>query len=494
MFGFKKVDFEPVRNHYEKILKLEMIYEHLLWDQETCLPPKGASTRGKIVAELLEEVNLKIKDDSFLKNFADIDPAKLKGVDLADYNIIKTKINYSQKVPKELLIALGEKKAEVFSAWRQARNLESTKDYIPVLGELIALKIQEASSIREGPMTNYDALLNQYEPKANTIYVNALVRSLKPKLISVRDQAILSQGDAPTLPSLDESIQWRILKNMVSTMGLKDEFTRIDITKTPFTAGYFDDVRIGAKIYPDIPLKTFQTSMHLVGTATYEHHVSRDLMFRASGKHASNGCVHAMGYLLKFHFCQSYEFLDYLQKEIAKLSPDWHAISAEQLQATITVVKPDLISGRSDELNQVLHNINRFEIEKDLINGDMHVDQLEEEYSKRTIESIGLKPTTPLDGILQDTHWAIGHFGMFSSAILGRIYAAAIYDEMRHEIEDIGDLINAGNNQIWIDHLANKFMKFGAQYSGEELITNITGMVPNLAALNNYLDKTYLSG
>ena len=90
------------------------------------------------------------------------------------------------------------------------------------------------------------------------------------------------------------------------------------------------------------------------------------------------------------------------------------------------------IRADADELTYPVHIMLRYELEKQIFDGDLAVRDLPEAW-RRVRAAARLAPATDTEGCLQDVHWAIGSFGYFPSYALGSFIAAQLYESLRAE-------------------------------------------------------------
>ena len=60
----------------------------------------------------------------------------------------------------------------------------------------------------------------------------------------------------------------------------------------------------------------------------------------------------------------------------------------------------------ADELSYCLHIVLRFELELALLEQDMPVEELPQQWNRRMQELLGIQPSNDAEGCLQDIHWA----------------------------------------------------------------------------------------
>ena len=85
----------------------------------------------------------------------------------------------------------------------------------------------------------------------------------------------------------------------------------------------------------------------------------------------------------------------------------------EQFHAAVNHVAPSLIRVQADEATYNLHIIIRFELERDLLTGDLAVADLPAAWNQKYREALGVTPRNDAEGCLQDIHWSAGLLVIF---------------------------------------------------------------------------------
>ncbi|MBO1912079.1 carboxypeptidase M32, partial [Microvirga sp. 3-52] len=101
-------------------------------------------------------------------------------------------------------------------------------------------------------------------------------------------------------------------------------------------------------------------------------------------------------------------------------------VELNEFLRAINASKPSFIRIEADELTYPLHIMIRYEIEKELFNGDLEVQDLPRVWNEKYKEYLGVTPENDGEGVLQDVHWSGGSFGYFPSYALGYMYAAQL--------------------------------------------------------------------
>ena len=139
--------------------------------------------------------------------------------------------------------------------------------------------------------------------------------------------------------------------------------------------------------------------------------------------------------LLEMIIGRSRPFVTWLQPLLVKhfgvQGPEWEV---DALLQRLTRVRRGLIRVDADELSYPLHILHRYEIEKNLVAGQLQVADLPEVWNTGMERRFGARPANVSEGCLQDVHWALGLFGYFPSYVLGSVIAAQLWESLRAQV------------------------------------------------------------
>jgi carboxypeptidase Taq len=138
-------------------------------------------------------------------------------------------------------------------------------------------------------------------------------------------------------------------------------------------------------------------------------------------------------------------------------------------------LRPGLIRVEADELSYCLHIVLRFELELALLEQDMPVEELPQQWNQRMQDLLGIQPQTDSEGCLQDIHWAEGLMGYFPSYALGHLISAQLSETFEQTNGSIQALISAGDElkiQAW---LGETVWPLGRSVNAEEFVENVSG-------------------
>ena len=266
----------------------------------------------------------------------------------------------------------------------------------------------------------------------------------------------------------------------------------MDVSTHPFTINFGNkDVRITTHYLENEFRSALFSCIHEGGHAIYEQNIADDLEGTMLGTGTSMGVHESQSRYYENILGRSREFWTYFYPEAIKRFPQFEGVSFEEFYKAINIVEPSLIRTESDELTYSLHVIIRYEIEKELINGNIKVEDLPQIWNAKYKEYLGVEPKNDAEGVLQDMHWSGGSFGYFPSYALGNLYGAQFLGKMLKEMPDYNKNISEGNLdeiRLW---LKENIHKYGSVYKPAELIKKVTGEELTAKYFIEYLNNKY---
>jgi carboxypeptidase Taq len=146
----------------------------------------------------------------------------------------------------------------------------------------------------------------------------------------------------------------------------------------------------------------------------------------------------------------------------------------------------------ADELTYTLHIQLRYELENQLLSGELAVRNLRDAWNASMEQRLGVKPQTDVEGVLQDVHWAVGSFGYFPSYALGAVMASQLFEALRESVPDVEAEIARGEFSGLMAWLRQNVHGVGARVTAQELLKLATGKPLSAAAALRYLESKYL--
>ena len=490
---------ETLKMRLAEVVDLQRAAALLSWEQQTYMPSGGAKARSEQLATLqglshrlfiADEIGGLIND---LKNTSvqwdyDTDEASL-------LRLVERQYERERKIPSQLVAELASTTALAQEAWALARQNDDYPVFQPHLQKVIELTRQQAECF--APYENlYDPLLDKYEPGMKTSEVQMMFDGMKEELIQLVD-AINSRSDEVSNTILygefDIEQQREFGLRVAKQFGYDLKRGRLDETLHPFCTHFsIDDVRITTRFDNEfLPSALFGT-MHEVGHALYEQGISPKLDRTGMDTGVSLGVHESQSRLWENLVGRSRPFWNHYFPQLQTFFPDaFSTVTQDEFYRAINRSEPSLIRVEADEVTYNLHIIIRFELELDLLSGDLHLNDLPSAWAEKYKDYLGVAPNNDSDGVLQDIHWSIGAIGYFATYTIGNLLSVQLFDCARKELEDLDADISQGDFDALLHWLRENIHCHGSKFTPGELVKRITGNSMDSRPYLNYLHNKY---
>ncbi|MFT4884926.1 MAG: carboxypeptidase Taq, partial [Natronomonas sp.] len=271
-----------------------------------------------------------------------------------------------------------------------------------------------------------------------------------------------------------EDQQLDLARETLETLGYDFDHGRLDTAPHPFSSGTQFDARVTTRFDESDPLDSLGSTIHEFGHATYTQGLREDAYGSPLGEHRGLTVHESQSRLWENHVGRSRAFWDFFVPQFN----DHHGtdLTPEQAyEAANQVYEDNLIRVEADELTYHLHIILRFEIERDLLAGDLDVEEVPAVWNDKMEEYLGVRPDTDADGCLQDIHWSHGSFGYFPTYSLGSVLAAQLHAAAEEDIDNFDTKVRAGEFADLHTWLTDNVHSHGQRYTTDDLIQEATG-------------------
>jgi len=323
----------------------------------------------------------------------------------------------------------------------------------------------------------YDALLDDYEPGMSSAQVREIFDYLKEHQASlVREVAGTDAVPRPPARTFSLDVQKRFELEVARRFGFDDESWRLDPTVHPFASGGgIQDIRITTR-YFEHNLDGLFATMHEFGHGLYESQIAGGLERTPLGHGASLGMHESQSRMWENLVGRSLPFWRFFFPRLAELYPEaLKGYDAERWYREVNAVERSLIRVDADEATYNLHIILRFELEQELVAGSFPLEQLPEEWNRRMWEYLGIEVPDDTRGVLQDTHWASGSIGYFSTYALGNLIGAQIWEKVLDELPGLHDEFEQGEFGTLRDWLRDRVHQHGRKFTATEILERVVG-------------------
>ena len=476
--------------HARETTALGQVMGRLGWDQETMMPRGAAEQRGEEMAALEAVLHARRTDPRVGDWLAGIDPSALDAATRAQVRHIRRSFDRNTRVPARLAAEIARVTSVAQGIWADARARNDVAAFLPTLGQVVALKREEAQALA-GNGDPYDAMLDDYETGATGESLSAMFAALRPRLVALRG-AVLG---APTPPALSGDWpaegQMRLAREVAGVFGYDWSRGRLDRSVHPFSSGSGNDVRITTRVSEGDPFNCLFSTIHEVGHATYEQNIDPAYLLTPLGQGVSMGVHESQSRIYENQLGRSEAFGRFLFGRMEQVFGRAPAADAAAFHATVNRVAPGFIRTEADEVHYNLHILMRFDLERALIGGDLAVSDLEAAWNDRFFNDFGVEVDVPSHGMLQDVHWSCGLFGYFPTYTLGNVYAGCLHAALRRDLPDLDTSLAAGDLSPATGWLRDKVQRHGGLYEPAETIARATGSAPTVEPLLSYLEAKF---
>ncbi|MCW4048567.1 MAG: carboxypeptidase M32 [Candidatus Bathyarchaeota archaeon] len=476
----------------------------LQWDLETKMPPGAVELKSQQLALIQKIGHQMLTDpengrllDRIEKNqgYSGFSELKKRNVHLS-----RKAYDENTKLPEELVVEIAKQQTIGVATWKKAKAAKDWNMFKPELAKMIELQKKKAELLMDvkGAKTPYDALIDNFEPRMTANTITKLFDEMKKGLKKVLDRVLSEEKpeigflSRPVSASIQEKIGKSLADYVLYDIKSEKAMGRIDTTEHPFTTGYYTDVRITTHYHEEQFASSIFSVLHEAGHALYELGLPREWMYQPVGTASSYGVHESMSRFIENYVGKSPEFWEYYLPELQKLTGDtFKDVTKEQMVKAVNYVTPSKIRIEADEVTYGLHIVIRFEIERDIFAGKLTVDELPEAWNQKYKDYLGVDIENDSEGVMQDTHWAIGYFGYFPSYALGNLYDGILVEKLSKDLPDWNRMITAGNFKDVKDWLTDNVYKYGNLYDPEDLAKHVTGKPLQVKPFIDYLDAKF---
>jgi carboxypeptidase Taq len=486
-----------LKQRLAEIADLEGASALLGWDQHTYMPRGGIEPRVRQQTTLQSLIHERKAAPELGELLAALEAraGELADIDARLLRVVRRDYDQATKLPADLVRRKAEVTGRALDAWMSAKPAGDFAAYRPHLEAVFALVREEAEALGYEDQP-YDALLNLYEPGLPTRRLQAIFEELKGELVPFCRQLferVDAVDDSFLYKSFDDEGQWELGLRVLRAMGYDFEHGRQDRSPHPFTTGFgIPDVRITTRIHEhDFRAGLFGT-IHEGGHALYEQNIDPAFDRGPLGSGTSLGIHESQSRLWENLVGRSRPFWNRWFPDAKELFPEALAgVGFQAFYRAINRVKPSLIRIEADEVSYSLHIFIRFELELELLSGALAVADLPEAWDAKMEAILGIRPSSPTEGCMQDMHWADAAVGYFPTYALGNLYGVQFWNQAMRELPDLDERLSAGDCAPLKAWLSERIYRPGRSLDAGELIEAVTGETLSPKPFMTYVRRKY---
>ena len=432
--------FEELRPFLERRRRLAHLSSLLGYDVATTAPKKALEEEYELINYFGAELSELSKDKDFIAaaKKAKADPS-LNERQKEVVDAICRDIEFFEKVDLDTYGEWVSTISKTAEAWREAKEKDDFISYLPYWEKEIEVMRKKAALWKKPEhVTLYDGCLDHFEKGLTTETLDRIFPPLKDFLVSALPEVLKKQEATPLpkIPFANADKQKHFSVDLLKLIGYDLDRGAIRESMHPFSDCVArNDARITTKIVESDFRSNLFSVIHEGGHAIEFQNFGAAQYDDFSEGLASCAICETHSRFYENIIGRSKNFAKPLQKLCQKhFGSPFYFLTRDSFFRLINDVKPDLIRTEADEFTYCLHIIIRYEIERDLINGDLLAKDAPLAWSKKYRDYLGVNVPNDRDGILQDVHWSEGLFGYFPTYALGNMYGAMILRRIKEEL------------------------------------------------------------
>jgi carboxypeptidase Taq len=484
-----------LRREIAGLRHLDAAIELLGWDEETMLPPRARAERGEQLATLESTRHLRLASPWLGDWLAEARTSAAQGSDEAiELGILARRREHALLVPDDLVRAHAAARSRSLAAWEEARAARSYALWQPAFAELLGLARERAQALARGGHP-YDALLDEHDEGLDRARIGPVLTELRAALLPLVAEVA---SDAPPAAWLTgqpwaDSGQEAFCRQAAAGIGFDFRAGRLDRSTHPFTlAAGEHDIRMTMRVDVEDPFGAIFGLLHETGHALYDQGLAAEHQQRLIGTAPGVAIHESQSRLWENQIGRSRAFWQWQLPALRALFPvELAAVELDEFVAEVNRVRRGLVRVKADEVTYNLHIVVRYELEAQLVGGELAPADLAAAWNDAMVPLAGRAPADDLEGVLQDIHWAIGAFGYFPSYTLGNLYAAQLFEAWQRACPDGMAAIAQGDTSPLRGWLREHVYAAGHRLREDEIVRRAAGSGLDAGAFVRYARARY---
>ncbi len=483
-----------------KVLEQVDLYRHaasvVQYDMETVCPPKGMSRQGEVGAFLANQAFRLTKDDAFIEAAEALYSGRdgLNEFERALADKLHREYLRTRRMTAEDQHEQARVSNQAYVDWISAKEADNFSLFAHSLEEVRRVEMKSITLMDNASPIAYDNLLDTYERGMTSAELDRLFGACRERLVPLLRRIMASKKkirrDFLTRPVNDRA-QEAMARYLLTTIGFDFSRGALGTTEHPFTdgMGQFDE-RVTTNYDPKHFLTCLYSVIHEGGHALFDMNQPAENWKYYMTDVKTMGQHESVSRFYENRIGRSEAFIGLIYPKLRELFPELMAdVSARELYEAVNYVEPSLIRTEADEFTYTFHIMIRYEIEKEIVRGNVSTADLPRLWNDTYEKYLGIRPSGDRDGILQDVHWT-GGFGYFPTYALGNMYNAMYYNRMKEEL-DIDKAVSEGRFDLINGWMREHVFQKADRLAPRDWIRDITGRDLTPDDFLDYLEKKY---
>ncbi len=486
--------YERFENRVERIRNVGNAAGILRWDQEVVMPEAGTPARAKQLSTLSSIGHELLTAEETGALLEALEGADLEDGKRAVVRELRREYDRATSVPQQLVEEISETTSNAHPRWKAARAEDDFETFAPTLEKLVGLKREYADHV-DPDADPYAVLFAEYEPYIDLEAAATILAELREELVPLIEAISESEADLETdafSGEFDADTQEAVCRDVLDELGYDWDRGRLDTAPHPFSSGTQFDARVTTRFDESDLLGSVTSTIHEFGHANYTIGLPDEGYGTPLGEARDLSVHESQSRLWENHVGRSRPFWERFLPAIHDRFPATESVTpGDAYESANQVYEDNLVRVEADELTYHLHIVIRFEIERDLIRGDLEVREVPEVWNDKYEQYLGIRPETDAEGCLQDIHWSHGSFGYFPTYSLGSVLAAQLFAAVENEVGDLEERIREGEFDDLNGWLRENVHRHGKRYTTPELIEEATGEAVTAEYFLEYVAEKY---
>jgi carboxypeptidase Taq len=491
--------YEELKRRLQEVTDLQLVGSLLHWDQATYMPPGGAAARGRQLAIISQLAQEKFTDASIGRLLDELEPwaeqLPFASDEASLVRVTRREYERALKVPPAFLAEFSAHSAASFNAWaaaRPANDFQAVRSYLEKTVEMS----RQLGDFFPGYGHIADPLIDFADYGMTVATVRPLFAELRERLVPLVEQITAQEPvDASFLfRSYPEAAQQAFGEMVIRRYGYDFGRGRQDKTHHPFMTKFsLGDVRITTRFNENDITDALFSTLHEAGHAMYEQGIEQAYEGTPLASGTSAGVHESQSRLWENLVGRSRPFWEHFYPQLQEQFPEQLGdVPLDRFYRAVNRVQRSLIRVDADEVTYNLHVMIRFDLETQLLEGELAVADLPEAWHARYESDLGLRAPDDRDGVLQDVHWYAGPVGgAFQGYTLGNIMGALFYNQALQSHPQLGEEIGRGEFGTLHGWLREHIYRHGSKFTAPELIERVTGGPMTIEPYVAYLEKKF---
>jgi len=453
--------YNDLKFYFANLNTMFSIRNTLAIDMMTAMPAGSIARRIKDISSITKRIYAETTTPTVtnlldkVENEAAKHPENWNEWDKANLREMRRIHSHLSALPPELYISSVQVANEGRKIHVQALKQNDWKSAQPYLEKVIDLykRISELKQKKFNTPSPYRSLLMGYASDISDRQMDDLYASLLDPLKTIYDSALAKQKQQEDPLPLDGDFskkdQMWLNRTVLEMMGFDFERGGLYVSNlSPMTGGNPDDVRILVRCGDSNSfLDSLEDTLYQGARGLYYQNLPQEWHSQPVGQDQGAIMMNALSQLYETIIGRTPQFFDFISVRAEGVFRQFKnkSFEPENLYQLKKVINPTSIRNDADELSKIFHDILRYRMERDLINGGLEVKEIQDRWNEESKNLLGTTPKNSAEGILQNPDWFTGRFGFIPTNTLSHIIAAELHDKLYNQIEDLPKNIQKGS-------------------------------------------------